>query len=55
VEAIGDVIRTSESQFEPCPETLRGPAKGMIDGVCKLERELLLCLDLDRALDLACA
>jgi purine-binding chemotaxis protein CheW len=51
VDTIEDVLRTEPDQFEPCPDTLRGAAREMIRGCCVLEHELLLILDLDRALE----
>ncbi len=53
VDAVGDVIDVDSSGFEDPPDTLRGEARRMITGAYKLERSLLLVLDLAAALDLA--
>lgn len=53
VDEIGDVIPVAAADFEPPPETLRGPARGLIRGAYKLDGRLLLVLDADRAVDLA--
>src|SRR4051812_45894781 len=36
VDEIGDVVEVQEETFEPPPETLRGPMRGVILGVHKL-------------------
>ena len=51
VDEIGDVRSVPEEAFEPPPDTLRGPARGMIRGAYKLTDRLLLALVLDRLLD----
>lgn len=48
VDEIGDVLEVSESQFERPPETLRGPARELIQGAYKLPDELLVILDPER-------
>jgi purine-binding chemotaxis protein CheW len=45
VDEIGEVIQVSADKFEPPPETLWGPARGLIDGAYKLEGQLLLVLN----------
>jgi purine-binding chemotaxis protein CheW len=45
VDEIGDVIEVDQAQFEPVPETLRGVARQLIQGVYKLQGRLLLVLD----------
>lgn len=52
VDEIGDVVEVSEKQFEPPPETLRGPARQLVRGAYKLPERLLLILDTDRAVEL---
>jgi purine-binding chemotaxis protein CheW len=52
VDEIGDVLEVSEKDFERPPETLRGPARALIQGAYKLNDRLLLILDTARALDL---
>jgi len=49
VDAIGAVINAELEQFEPPPDTLVGPARDLIRGAYKLEGELLLALDVTRA------
>jgi purine-binding chemotaxis protein CheW len=48
VDAIADVVEVDESAFEPPPDTLRGRKRALIRGAYKLERQLLLVLDLER-------
>lgn len=55
VDAIEDVIWTREADFEPCPDTLQAAAREMIVGCCKLPNDLLLVLNLERALAAAAA
>ena len=50
VDAIGDVVEVDDSAFEAPPDTLSGLARELVNGVYKLERSLLLQLDVDRAL-----
>jgi purine-binding chemotaxis protein CheW len=52
VDSVGDVVEVEESTFEPPPKTLKGEARRMITGAYKLERTLLLILDLSVVLDL---
>jgi purine-binding chemotaxis protein CheW len=49
VDEIGDVLEVEEESFEPPPETLKGPARELIQGTYKLEDRLLLVLDTERA------
>lgn len=49
VDEIGDVIEVEETTFEAPPETLRGKVRAMILGVHKLENNLLLVLDTEKA------
>lgn len=49
VDEIGDVLAVPAAAFEPPPETLRGPARGLIRGAYKLDGRLLLVLDTGRA------
>lgn len=53
VDAIEDVIRTREEDIEPCPDTVPADVRNLLDGCCKLPNDLLLLLNLERAL--ACA
>ena len=52
VDEIGDVLEVSERLFERPPETLRGPARELISGAYKLDGQLLLVLDTDRAVSI---
>jgi len=55
VDRIGDVVDTPDDIFEPPPETLSGPGRGLILGAYKLDGQLLLALDVDRAVDVSTA
>ncbi len=50
VDEIGDVLEVEEEFFEGPPETLTGPALELVRGVYKLEGQLLLILDTDKAI-----
>lgn len=50
VDEIGDVLEAGEGTLEHPPETLRGPARELVGGVYKLEHQLLLMLDIKRAI-----
>ncbi|MCU0302754.1 MAG: chemotaxis protein CheW [Thermoanaerobaculales bacterium] len=52
VDSVGDVVHVDSASFESPPDTLKGEARRMIDGAHKLERELLLILNLDVVTDL---
>lgn len=49
VDQIGDVIEVSSEDFETPPDTLRGPARVLIQGAYKLNNELLLVLDCEQS------
>lgn len=51
VDEIGDVLDVTEEKFERPPETLRGPARDLIQGAYKLDDRLLLILDTERAVN----
>lgn len=53
VDSIDDVVRVRPADFELPPETLAGEARSLIRGAYKLEGELLLALDVRRAVDLS--
>jgi purine-binding chemotaxis protein CheW len=53
VDEIGDVVEVREDTFEPPPETLRGPLRGVISGVHKLNERLLHVLDTKSACEVA--
>jgi purine-binding chemotaxis protein CheW len=52
VDRIGDVVEVTEANYEPVPGTLTDEMRLMIEGVYKLEGELLLILNVERVLDL---
>ena len=52
VDEIGDVLEVDEASFERPPETLDPTLRDLIRGAFKLDEELLLLLDTDRALAL---
>jgi purine-binding chemotaxis protein CheW len=45
VDEIGDVINVDSDKFETPPETLRGPARKLVQGAYKLDGQLLLVLN----------
>lgn len=49
VDTIGAVIDVDEEQFELPPDTLTGPSREFLHGAYKLEGQLLLALDIERA------
>ena len=49
VDGIGDVLEVDETTFEPPPETVPEPARGLISGTYKLEKGLVLVLDTEKA------
>lgn len=49
VDQIGDVIEVDQETFEPPPETLRDPARQLVDGAYKLQQKLLLLLNFTSA------
>ena len=53
VDSVGDVVEVDGESFEPPPDTLKGEARRMIDGAHKLERSLLLILNLETVMTLA--
>ena len=55
VDEIGDVVNVDESTFEDAPEAVKARTRNLIVGIFKLEGELLLVLDIDRALQATAA
>ncbi len=53
VDEIGDVVEVEDSAFEPPPETIKGAIRKLIDGVYKLDGQLLLVVDAERTMDLS--
>ena len=51
VDEILDVIDVEKETYEPTPETLEEKLKKFIDGVYKLEKKLLISLDLEKVLN----
>ncbi len=49
VDTIGAVVDVDTDQFEPPPDTLTGSSRELLRGAYKLEDQLLLALDVDRA------
>lgn len=49
VDSIGAVVDVEEDQFESPPDTLTDPSRDLLLGAYKLEKNLLLALDVDRA------
>jgi purine-binding chemotaxis protein CheW len=49
VDEIGDVLEVGDDSFERPPETLQGLARELVQGVYKLQENLLLVLDTERA------
>ena len=49
VDEIGNVVTVDSQNFEQAPETLSGPARELTTGVFKLEDQLLIALDSERA------
>ena len=50
VDEIGDVLELSDDTLEPPPPTIHGVAKELVTCVHKLEDQLLLVLDIDKAI-----
>jgi purine-binding chemotaxis protein CheW len=55
VDDIGDVIGTSAAAFESTPQTLRGKGRELIEGVYKLQNDILLVLAIAKVLRTAYA
>ena len=52
VDRIGDVLEPDEGTFERSPETLDQNIRELLDGIYKLENQLLLVMDAERTLEL---
>jgi purine-binding chemotaxis protein CheW len=52
VDQIGEVIETDARHFESPPDTVTAQARDLIRGAYKLDRSLLLALDVPRAVEL---
>ncbi len=49
VDEVGDVVDVEEDRFEERPDAVHGPAKELTTGVFRMEKDLLLLLDLHKA------
>lgn len=49
VDSVGEVVEVSSDQFESVPDTLEAQVRELVVGVYKLERGLLLALDVRAA------
>lgn len=52
VDQIGDVLQPEADRFETPPETVPARVRDLVVRVCKLDRELMLVLDTDKAVAL---
>ena len=52
VDRAGDVVEVNDESFEKPPDTLKGEARRLIRGTYKLQKKLLLVLDVENALEL---
>lgn len=50
VDEIGDVLEVEDTTFEPAPDTLQSTSRELVLGVHKLSNQLLLILDIEKAL-----
>ncbi|MDO5712178.1 MAG: chemotaxis protein CheW [Micrococcales bacterium] len=55
VDKIGDVLEPELDRFEAPPDTVVGRVRELVTRVCKLDRELMLVLDTDKAVDIDAA
>ncbi|MEM9400013.1 MAG: chemotaxis protein CheW [Verrucomicrobiota bacterium] len=53
VDEIGDVIEVNDNNFEEPPETVNNVTRELVKGVYKLEEQLLLILDTEKAVNVA--
>jgi purine-binding chemotaxis protein CheW len=52
VDEIGDVVEIQDDIYERPPETLKGVARELVQGVYKLKERLLLILDTEKTVNL---
>lgn len=52
VDEIDDVVEVKAEQFEQAPDTVRSRVDGLVTGVYKLPKRLLLILDVERTVDI---
>lgn len=55
VDEIGDVVEIQDDIYERPPETLKGVARELVQGVYKLKERLLLILDTEKTVSLTSA
>ena len=55
VDRADDVVEVNDESFEPPPDTLKGEARRLIRGTYKLQKRLLLVLDVEQALEIDAA
>ena len=55
VDEIGDVVEIQDDIYEQPPETLKGVARELVQGVYKLKERLLLILDTEKTVTLTSA
>jgi purine-binding chemotaxis protein CheW len=55
VDEIGDVVEIQDDIYEHPPETLKGVARELVQGVYKLKERLLLILDTEKTVTLTSA
>ncbi len=49
VDQIGDVLEADDATLEPPPDTVPADVRDLVAGICKLEDQLMLLLDTERA------
>jgi purine-binding chemotaxis protein CheW len=55
VDEIGDVVEVQDDIYERVPQTLKGVARELVQGVYKLKERLLLILDTEKTVNLTSA
>jgi purine-binding chemotaxis protein CheW len=53
IDSVGEVLKLDEGDREPNPINLDGKLAGVSAGIHRLERQLLMIIDVDRVLDIA--
>lgn len=48
VDSIGDVIEIPETEYEPVPDTIKGPIRKFMSGVFKTKDSIISIIDLDK-------
>lgn len=51
IDSVGEVLSLAGAQFERNPVTLAACWQAVSDGICRLDQELLVVVDVDRLLD----